>query len=183
MVSVFSISILPTEDFLNFQADRISFKLQACRQHLSNLKDIELRYNDLALNDIRMSAEMEIDSFLYQMIGTVDSLLFRINDTFSLMIPPDRIEMDKIQSALSAETKNIDLLNDLDRANQYGNWYWTIKQLRNYSLGNSLISEQSFEALANYTKSNMKIIPYFEQSLEYLEKLVESIRKREPKLL
>jgi hypothetical protein len=183
LVSVFSISILPTEDFLNFQADRISFKLHACRQHLSNLKDIELRYNDLALNDIRMSVEMEIDSFLYQMIGTVDSLLFRINDTFSLMIPPDRIEMDKIQSALSAETKNIDLLNDLDRASQYGNWYWTIKQLRNYSLGNSLISEQSFKALANYTKSNMKIIPYFEQSLEYLEKLVESIRKREPKLL
>jgi hypothetical protein len=79
---------------------------------------------------------MEIDSFLCQMIGTVDSLLFRINDTFSLMIPADRIEIDKIQSALSAETKSIDLLNDLDRANQYGNWYWTIKQLRNYSLGN-----------------------------------------------
>jgi hypothetical protein len=173
---------LSTEDFLNFETDRISFKLHACREHLRILKDIELRYNDLALNDIRMSAEMEIDSFLYQMIGTVDSLLFRINDTFSLMIPSDRIEIDKIQSALSAETKSIDLLNDLDRANQYGNWYWTIKQLRNYSLGNSLISEQASEALANYTKTNMKIIPYFKQSLKYLEKLVESIRKREPKL-
>ena len=183
MVSVFSISILPTEDFLNFQADRISFKLHACRQHLSNLKDIELRYNDLALNDIRMSVEMEIDSFLCQMIGTVDSLLFRINDTFSLMIPSDRIEIDKIQSALSAETKSIDLLNDLDSANQHGNWYWTIKQLKNYSLGNSLISQEAFEVLANYTKTNMKIIPYFEQSLEYLERLIEGIRKREPKLL
>jgi hypothetical protein len=177
---VFSISILPTEDF---QADRISFKLHACRGHLSNLKDIELRYNNLALNDIRMSAEMEIDSFLCQMIGTVDSLLFRINDAFSLMIPHDRIEIDKIQSALSAETKSIDLLNDLDMANQYGYWYWTIKQLRNYSLGDSLISEQGFEALANYTKTNMKIIPYFEQSLQNLEELIDSIRKREPKLL
>ena len=142
-----------------------------------------MRYNDLTLNDIRMSAEMEIDSFIYQMIGTVDSLLFKINDTFGLMVPSDRIEIDKIQSALSAETKSIDLLNDLDNANQYGNWYWTIKQLRNYSLGNSLISTEAFEVLANYTKTNMKIIPYFEQSLEYLEKLIESIRKREPKLL
>ena len=142
-----------------------------------------MRYNDLALNDIRMSAEMEIDSFIYQMIGTVDSLLFRINDTFSLMISSDRIEIDKIQSALSAETKSIDLLNDLDSANQHGNWYWTIKQLRNYSLGNSLISQEAFEVLANYTKTNMKIIPYFEQSLEYLERLIEGIRKREPKLL
>ena len=92
------------------------------------------------------------------------------------MISSDRIEIDKIQSALSAETKSIDLLNDLDKANQYGNWYWTIKQLRNYSLGNSLISPQAFEALSNYTKTNMKMIPYF-------EKLIESIRKREPKLL
>jgi len=129
-----------------------------------------------------MNVEMEIDSFLYQMIGTVDSLLFKINETFSLMIPPDRIEIDKIQSALSSETKSIDLLNDLDRANQYGNWYWTIRQLGNYSLGNSLISQQAFEE-ANYTKTNMKIIPYFEQSLESLEKLIESVRKREPKFL
>jgi hypothetical protein len=174
---------LSTEDFLNFQTDRISFKLHACRQHLRNLKDIELKYNDLTSNNVRISAEMEIDSFLYQMIGTVDSLLFMINDEFGLMIPSDRIEIDKIQSALSAETKSIDLLNDLDRANQYSNWYWTIKQLRNYSLGNSLISPEAFEALAKYTKTNMKIIPYFEQSLEYLEKLIQSIRKREPKLL
>jgi hypothetical protein len=174
---------LSTEDFLNFQTDRISFKLHACRQHLRNLKDIELKYNDLTSNNVRISAEMEIDSFLYQMIGTVDSLLFKINDEFGLMIPSDRIEIDKIQSALSAETKSIDLLSDLDRANQYSNWYWTIKQLRNYSLGNSLISPEAFEALAKYTKTNMKIIPYFEQSLEYLEKLIQSIRKREPKLL
>jgi hypothetical protein len=183
VVQVSFISILSTEDFLNLQTDRIRFKLHACIQHLRNLKDIELKYNDLTSNNVRMSAEMEIDSFLYQMIGTVDSLLFKINDKFGLMIPSDRIEIDKIQSALSAETKSIDLLNDLDKANQYGNWYWTIKQLRNYSLGNSLISQEAFEVLAKYTKTNMKIIPYFEQSLDYLEKLIESIRKREPKLL
>jgi hypothetical protein len=118
-----------------------------------------MKYNDLTLSDVRMSVEMEIDSFLYQMIGTVDSLLFKINDKFDLMIPSDRIEIDKIQSALSAETKSIDLLNDLDETNQYNNWYWIIKQLKNYSLGNSLISQEAFEALANYTKANMKIIP------------------------
>jgi hypothetical protein len=171
---------LSTQGFSKFQTDRISFKLYACRRHLKNLKDIELGYKDLISNDVRTSAEIEIDSFLYQMIGTVDSLLFKINDKFGLNIPSDRIEIDKIQSALSAETKSIDLLNDLDKANQYGNWYWTIKQLRNYSLENSLISQEAFELLANYTKTNMKVIPYFEQSLDYLEKLIESIRKREP---
>ena len=53
----------------------------------------------------------------------------------------------------------------------------------NNSLGNSLVSTQASEVLANYTKTNTKVITYFEQSLEYLEKLIESIRKREPKLL
>jgi hypothetical protein len=105
---------------LNFETDRTSFKLHACREHLRILKDIELNHNDLTLNDVRMNVEIEVDSFLYQMIGTVDSLLFKINDKFGLMIPSDRIEIDKIQSALSAETKSIDLLNDLDKANQYG---------------------------------------------------------------
>ena len=86
-----------------------------------------------------------------------------------MRVPSDTIEIDEIQSALSAETKSFDLLNDLDKANQYGNWYWTIKQLRNYSLGNSLVSQEAFELLANYTKTNMKIIPYFEQCLDHLE--------------
>ena len=179
--------ILSTEDFSKFQTDRISFKLYACRQHLKNLKDIELRYNkDLTSSseEIRTSAEIEIDSFICQMIGTVDSLLLKINDKFGLSIPSDKIEIDKVQSALLAETKSIDLLNDLDKVNQYGNWYWTIKQLRNYSLGNSLISQEAFEVLlANYTKNNMKLISYFEQSLHYLEKLIETIRIREKILL
>ena len=139
-----------------------------------------MRYDDLTSSEIRTSAEIEMDSFLSQMIGTVDSLLFKINDKFGLTIPSDRIEIDKIQSALSAETKSIDLLNDLDKANQYGNWYWTIRQLRNYSLGNSLISQEAFEVLTNYTKTNMKAIPYFERCLGNLEKLIESIRIKEP---
>ena len=142
-----------------------------------------MRYSNLTSND-RVNAgidlDMEIESLLYQMIATVDSLLFKINDKFDLNIPPDRIEIDKIQSALSAETKNIDLLNDLDKANQYGNWYWTIKQLRKYSLDNSLISQDAFELLASYTKMNMKVIAYFELSLTHLEKLIENIRRREP---
>jgi hypothetical protein len=85
---------------------------------LKNLKDIELRYNDLASSEVRTTAETEIDSFLCQMIGTVDSVLFKINDKFGLSIPSDRIEIDKIQSALSAETKSIDLLNDFTPASR-----------------------------------------------------------------
>ncbi|HET7389828.1 MAG TPA: hypothetical protein VFJ51_03315 [Nitrososphaeraceae archaeon] len=170
------------EDFSKFQTDRISFKLYSCQLHLNNLKDIELKYKDLDSSEIRTSIEIEIDSFISQMIGTVDSLLFKLNNKFRLSIPADSIEIDKVQSALSSETKSFDLLNDLNEANQEGNWYWTIRQLRNYSLDNSLISQDAFELLANYTKTNMKLIPYFERSLNHLEKLIENIRIREPML-
>jgi hypothetical protein len=146
------------------------------------LKDIELKYKDLDSSEIRTSIEIEIDSFISQIIATVDSLLFKINNKLRLSIPADSIEIYKVQSALSSETKSFDLLNDLNDANQPGNWYWTINQLRNYSLDNSLISQDAFELLADYTKTNMKLIPYFEQSLNHLEKLIENIRIREPML-
>jgi hypothetical protein len=181
-MSLFYHSALSIEDFTKFQTDRISFKLYSCQLHLKNLKDLELKYKDLPSSDVRISMEMEIESFISQMIGTVDSLLFKINNKFRLSIPDDSIEIDKVQSALSSETKSFDLLNDLDEANQDGNWYWTIKQLRNYSLDNSLISQDAFELLANYTKTNMKLIPYFEQSLNHLQKLIENIRIRETML-
>jgi hypothetical protein len=144
------------------------------------LKDIELKYKDLDSSEIRTSIEIEIDSFISQIIATIDSLLFKINNKLRLSIPADSIEIYKVQSALSSETKSFDLLNDLNDANQPGNWYWTINQLRNYSLDNSLISQDAFELLADYTKTNMKLIPYFEQSLNHLEKLIENIRIREP---
>ena len=144
------------------------------------MKDIESKYKDLDSSEVRTSIEIEIDSFISQIIATVDSLLFKINNKFRLSIPDDSIEIYKVQSALSSETKSFDLLNDLNDANQPGNWYWTINQLRNYSLDNSLISQDAFELLADYTKTNMKLIPYFEQSLNHLEKLIENIRIREP---
>ena len=89
---------------------------------MKNLKDIEIKYKDLTSSEVRTSIEIEIDSFISQMIGTVDSLLFKINNKFQLSIPADSIEIDKVQSALSSETKSIDLLNDLNKANQEGNW-------------------------------------------------------------
>jgi hypothetical protein len=173
---------LPVEDFPRFQTDRISFKIYSCQLHLKNLQDFQSKYNDPLSSDVRTSIEIEIESFISQVIGTIDSLLFKINTKFRLSIPADSIEIDKVQSALSSETKSFDLLNDLYEANREGNWYWIIRQLRSYSLDNSLISKDAFELLANYTKTNTKLIPYFEQSLNHLEKLIENIRIKEPLL-
>jgi hypothetical protein len=117
------------------ESDRIIFKLFACEEHLKNIKKIKLHHGDLLSKDARVSAEMEIDSLISQIIGTVDSLLFRIIDKFQLTgIRKNRIEIPTVISGLSAESKGVELAKELQDANLLGNWYWKIEDLRNYSL-------------------------------------------------
>ena len=105
------------------QSDRIIFKLYACEEHLKNIKNIKIQHGDLLSKNARIRAEMEIDSLVSQMIGTFDSLLFRIIDRFQLSgIPSDKIDIVKVISVLSAESKRIELANELERTNKEGNW-------------------------------------------------------------
>src|ERR687895_201420 len=99
--------------------DRVEFKLYAAEQHLNRLKEIENAYGDIAKDNARIEVEMEVDCFLSQLVGTVDSLLFQINDSLDLGIPSDQVNFTNVQSALSANTKKIDLLSPFDRARQY----------------------------------------------------------------
>ena len=93
-------------------------------------KKIKLHHGDLLSKDARISAEMEIDSLISQIIGTVDSLLFRIIDKFQLTgIRKKRIEIPTVISGLSAESKGVELAKELQDANLLGNWYWKIEDL------------------------------------------------------
>jgi hypothetical protein len=144
----------------------------ACEEHLKNLENIKSQHTDLLSKDVRVRAEMEIDSLISQMLGTFDCLLLRIIDNFQLSgIPRDRMEFNKVVSGLSAESKGVELAGELQKANHEGNWYWMLKHLRNYSLSGSLLSaEASFDA-----------IPFFEQTLVQLKELITNIRMNEPK--
>ena len=155
------------------QSDRIIFKLFACQEHLKNIKNIKLEYGDLLSKDARVKAEMEIDSLISQMIGTVDSLLFRIIDRFQLTgIQSDRIEIPAIISGLSAQSNGIELAKKLQDANLLGGSYWRFKDLRNYSLSGSLLSAEA----------SLDVIPYFEQTLIQLKEFIKNIITNEPKL-
>ena len=171
-----------------FLSDRVGFKLYTCQRHLKNLKNIESKYGNLASADVRLSAEIEVDCLLLQMIGTVDSLLIEINDKLELGISIDKVEIVAVLSGLLAKTKKIELLEDLDNASQYGNWYWLVQQLRNYSFHSSLIlipanstrlylPRMSTSSVSDST--SIEFIPYLEQSLNNLKKLIENIRMKE----
>jgi hypothetical protein len=164
---------MTTPDLPFLQSDRIIFKLFACEQHLKNIKNIKLQHGDLLSKDERVGAEMEIDSLISQMIGTVDSLLFRIIDRFQLTgIQGDRIEIPTVISGLEAQSEGIELAKELQDANLQGGSYWRLKDLRNYSLHDSLLSAEA----------SLDVIPYFEQTLAQLKEFIKNIIMNEPKL-
>ena len=153
------------------ESDRIIFKLFACEEHLKNIKNIKLQHGDLLSKYARVKAEMDIDSLISQMIGTVDSLLFRIIDRFQLTgIQSDRIEIPAIISGLSAQSNGIELAKKLQDANLLGGSYWRFKDLRNYSLSGSLLSAEA----------SLDVIPYFEQTLVQLKEFIKNIITNEP---
>ena len=164
---------MTTSDLPFLQSDRIIFKLFACEEHLKNIKNIKLKHGDLLSKDARVWAEMEIDSLISQMIGTVDSLLIRIIDRFQLSgIQSDRIEIPTIISGLSAQGDGIELAKKLQDANLLGGPYRRFKDLRNYSLSGSLLSPEA----------SLDVIPYFEQTLAQLKEFIKNIITNHPKL-
>lgn len=180
-------------DSARLLSDRPMFRLYAAEQHLENLKSLEAEHGSLVAASVRMQAEMDLDCFLSQVTGAVDSLLVQINERLDLNIPVSQVDFNRVQSELSAKTKNFDLLAGLDAARQYGNWYWTLCELKNHSIHRSFASMLVEEAARVYLKRNprepdrsvrmdMELIPYLEQSLSRVEQLIDQIRSREPLL-
>ncbi len=180
--------------------DRVEFKLYAAEQHLNRLKEIENAYGDIAKDKARIEVEMEVDCFLSQLVGAVDSLLFQINDRLDLGIPTERVNFANVQSALSAKTKKIDLLSPLDRARQHGNWYYMLSELRNQLVYRTFLKKaipahafpqkprqvrflnvlREFEGNPFGHIMDMEIIQYLEKSLHQVRELIFSIRGSEP---
>ena len=171
---------MTASDLPFLESDRIIFKLYACEEHLKNLKNIKSKYGDLLAKGARIPAEMEVDSLLSQMIGIFDSLLLRINDKFQLGISIDKIEIEKVLSVLSSETKGTELAHDLDQVNRRGNLYWIIKHLRNYTMQHSLLSADASLFTSETRMVFVEVIPYFEQTLVQLRKFIDSIKEKEP---
>jgi hypothetical protein len=183
--------------------DRVEFKLYAAEQHLNRLKEIENAYGDIAKDNARIEVEMEVDCFLSQLVGAVDSLLFQINERLDLELPTDRVNFADVQSALSAKTKKIDLLSPLDRARQQGNWYYMLSELRSQLVHRTFLKkvisvhdlppkprqvrflniQREFEGGNPFDRViDMEVIQYLEKNLQQVRELIFSIRTSEPSL-
>ena len=143
------------------------------RRTFEEYKKYQFATRGSLIKGCRVKAEIELDSLISQIIGTVDSLLFRIIDKLQLTgIRKDRIEIPTVICGLSAESRGIELAKVLQDANMQGNWYQEIKNFRNYSLSGSLLSAEA----------SLDVIPYFEHTLSQLKEFIKNIITKEPTL-
>ena len=115
-------------------SDRVEFKLYAAEYHLNNLKSIAAEHGDIAKDAIRIDVELEIDCFLAELIGAVDALLIQINEKLGLGLGIEEVKCGSVQSRLNSNTKDIDLLEELNKASDYDEWFWRLKEFRNNTL-------------------------------------------------
>jgi hypothetical protein len=189
---------MPSKIDSNRLIDRVGFKLYAPEKHLNNLQEIESKYRNMEKDDIEVQVEMEIDCFLSQIFGAIDCLLIQIDIKLELGISIEQVDLNTIQSALNARTKNIGLLTELHEASQFNRWLWTLKEFRNQTMQRpskliqdhffddktrAFTSKQRNESLINADEyTNKYLIPYFQKIVKQVRQLVYKIRMKEPLL-
>jgi hypothetical protein len=177
--------------------DRVEFKIFAAEEHLNNLQEIQSYHLVAQKVNPAIQMEIEIDCFLAQILGTLDCLLLLINTKLELGIASERVDLATIQSALNARTKNIDLLTDMYQASAHNGWLWVLKEFRiltmqrpskdaRYLLFGDIVSStkdyQSETIQPSDEYINKNLIRYFQQSLQRVKELVNSIRMKETML-
>ena len=177
--------------------DRVEFKIFSAEEHLKNLQEIQSYHLDAQKVDPAIRMEIEIDCFLAQILGTLDCLLLLINTKLELGIASEGVDLATVQSALNARTKNIGLLTDMHQASAHNGWLWVLKEFRNLTMQRPSKDAQYllFDDISSSTKDyqsetirpsdesiNKNLIGYFQQSLQRVKELVNSIRLKEPML-
>ncbi len=175
--------------------DRVEFKLYAAETHLKNLKEIQLKYPNLEYDNPSVQVEIEIDCFLAQVLGAMDCLLILINARLELGIATGKVDVATVQSALNARTKNISLLTELHQALDYDRWLWTLIEFRNHTMqwpsteAQALVFDDKTTTIKSLHQSKSKhdstalidknLMTFFEQSVERLREVINSIRMKE----
>jgi hypothetical protein len=181
--------------------NRLNFKLNAAKIHLETLKRLEDASpgKNLASYKDRMHVEMEIDEFLYHLVGVKDALFQEINCEFHLGLSPDKVTSEKVKTELNQKqgivaaaktefTKEIGKMQfDKQKKNQHP--LWLINELHNHSKHRNILpkalvvvdSDISKISLINpRTNRKMKkpIMDYADDSYKIIERWQKNVRKK-----
>ena len=178
--------------------NRMEFKLYAAKQHLKNLRNLEQEGGSIGFSKERVRWEMEIESFLFYVVGVRDSFLVKINDKLGLKLKEEEVYMNTIENKLNHLNEQ-HLLTDLKNFNT-SSCFRILKESRDQSTHRRLIevrfSHGLYEDLNAGTSRSVKpkvflvadpdkqleIIPFLEDSLQKVEALLGQIINNESRL-
>jgi hypothetical protein len=176
-----------SKDFMQFH-NRVQFKLYAARYFLERLKKLEQKAGSLVGPGIeRDEVELNLDAFLYDVVGAFDTLLQEINVAFGLGLAVQDVCVSAIIQKLpdGKVKKTLGTLN----GNTNG-WFWMLREYRNHSAHRSIIIRHMILIadgsrprvyLANDPRdpdkghSNEEVVPYCSHSLKNMEEAIDEI--------
>src|SRR4030042_1390664 len=117
--------------FMQFH-ERVQFKLDAARYFLNKLEELDKKAGSLVNTGIaRSDVELNLDAFLYEVVGALDPLLQEINVAFRLGLQPQEVDMSTIIPKLPEGSQVKKTLGKLN-GNTNG-WFWRLREYRNHS--------------------------------------------------
>ena len=141
----------------------------------------------------RLPAEIEIDGFLAEIIGSKDALLILINEKFQVGCSiRNPILLDEMTAKNTKAEKVLYDLSNLVKAKT--SWFWLLNELRNHSMHRKMLnkraavkvgtdnSKEYFLNPSDDKAMDIEIIPYLEQSLQNMTNLIENTRNKDPLL-
>ena len=116
---------------------RVQFKLWAAKQFLSNMKRLERRHGALTYPQTINRTELNLDAFLYEVVGALDPLLQEINIAFRCNL---EIQNVNLESIIPKIPKGSQLREKLGKLNgDSSGWFWKLREYRNHSAHRSQI--------------------------------------------
>jgi hypothetical protein len=166
--------------------NRTEFKLYAAEQHLNNLKRLEQKGSNMRLFKERVHWEMEIESFLFHIVGVWDSLLAKINNIWELRLKGRDVNIDKIElflNYLNEQALLINLANFSKNTEKLREWRnrVTHENLINIQIRPSTDGEPEVFFVDDPDKK-LVIIPLLENALQNVKVLVQDIMNSESRL-
>jgi hypothetical protein len=176
------------EEARELMENRVKFKLYAAEQHLKNLKNLEQNGSSMRFFKERVRWEMEIESFLFYIVGVWDSLLDKINNNWELRLKGRDININNIKmflNYLNEQALLINLVNFMDHIKKLKEWrnQTTHRDLPSVLFRiNIAVDDKPKVFFRDDPDKKLEVIPFLEDSLRSVKTLLQEIIKNEPRL-
>ena len=176
--------------FMQFH-ERVQFKLDAARYFLNRLDELDQKAGSLVNTSIaRFDVELNLDGFLYEVVGTLDPLLQEINVTFTLDLKQEDVCINSMIGKLPKGSQVRKTLATLHGDTQ--GWFWRLREYRNHSAHRKIIGFHITVQVGSGTgeravylfkdpldpdkgRADTEVIQYCQDSLKNMEQLIEEI--------